>query len=470
MVAAGAAHAGGVLPPEVVDALRWFEGQSAPTIVAPEARLAAMYRLSVPNNAMDKVAGAWSRGNLFGQGDANPATHKAMKSVQPVLLTGGDTIHYVWALPLEPTTQELGHIEQLQLLARRVIALGWGIDQAYGFGRVLSPESVHELSGIRWFQGTSENALRTPKPGTLDALIRRHEALLKRIGEVFAPVPGLPLTAFNSTSYRCEGQSPERRAAAFQFLKTDGSGFRAFSSLRGCEVAGMLRHATAGAARDAGWSEDRIARFVLGHGEPRGSKHATVGDERFAYLPLPSIENRQGALVVSGIRRTLLHVFADSAEQELNWARRSLSGRDLVEERTSIPRALVSVIADSDWTVQRYVGRSSTWSSVTPVILPGHDDRHRRKTDGLLRKTIIQSGFSEQLAAAANIDWRNVGFLAGTDLASRHVPPKHLAKFPRVHVRIEWCDRDGKAVPVCGPVCLGAGRYSGLGLFAAVDT
>src|SRR5262245_13194087 len=75
-------------------ALKWLEEEMPPVIVAPESAAGAAYRLSVPNNAMDIVGRAWSRGNTSGTGDANPATHRAMKAVHPTWLVGGDAVHY----------------------------------------------------------------------------------------------------------------------------------------------------------------------------------------------------------------------------------------------------------------------------------------------------------------------------------------------------------------------------------------
>ena len=43
--------------------LEWLEQRPAPTVVAPTGVAGNGYRLSVPNNAMDIVARAWSRGN-----------------------------------------------------------------------------------------------------------------------------------------------------------------------------------------------------------------------------------------------------------------------------------------------------------------------------------------------------------------------------------------------------------------------
>jgi CRISPR-associated protein Csb2 len=43
---------------------------------------------------------------------------------------------------------------------------------------------------------------------------------------------------------------------------------------------------------------------------------------------------------------------------------------------------------------------------------------------------------------------------------SRYAVPQHLASYPRLHVRLTW------PRPVNGPLCIGSGRFSGLGLFA----
>jgi CRISPR-associated protein Csb2 len=52
-------------------------------------------------------------------------------------------------------------------------------------------------------------------------------------------------------------------------------------------------------------------------------------------------------------------------------------------------------------------------------------------------------------------------------LADRYGVPNHLKRFPRFHVKIQWRDAHKRPVQVTGPVCLGGGRFFGLGLFAA---
>ena len=72
-------------------ALKWLERQEPPLILAPTHEEGVPYCLSLPNNAMDIVAKAWSRGNYFGGGDANPAKHRTMKTIRPVRMVDGDT-------------------------------------------------------------------------------------------------------------------------------------------------------------------------------------------------------------------------------------------------------------------------------------------------------------------------------------------------------------------------------------------
>ena len=86
-----------------------------------------------------------------------------------------------------------------------------------------------------------------------------------------------------------------------------------------------------------------------------------------------------------------------------------------------------------------------------------------------MRKAFIDSGFPATLVADADLQWRATGFLPGVDLASRYSTPNQCRRFRRVHVRIIWRSSDGQMVKVPGPICIGGGKYSGLGLFAAFN-
>jgi CRISPR-associated protein Csb2 len=473
------------------EALTWLEERDPPIIVAPKAKPTIGRRLSVPNNAMDVVAKAWSRGNDTDRGDADPRTHRTMKTVRPLWLEG-ECVSFVWDIGSDPTSVA-AHVERLTQLARSVSAFGWGVDVVVGDASVLNTAEVEALAGERWVPGESDSVdgLRVHVEGTLEELVSRYAAFTRRLGlEGFSAPP--PLSRYQLVSYRRATDPLARPHATYSLSRIDEDGFRAFDPVRkGLTVAGMARHATKLAAEATGWDEAKVARFVLGHAETRGKRHEPPGGQRFAYLPLPSIEPRgQGGQVVGRIRRVMLTTFASDTSAELAWARLALTAQELVDERTGKAVALLSLLSSDDNVVRHYTRPSSTWSTVTPVVLPGFDDPDhlRRKaqakgltaaekrklyerlsdrTDGLVRKAIKQCGFPKELAEHATVEWRKVGFRAGIDHADRFGIPNHIKRFPRYHVRIQFRDRHGDLLEVPGPVCLGAGRFIGVGLFVA---
>ncbi len=488
---------------DVQSALTWLEQRTTPSlIIAPQAYSYSPngkrhgYVLSAPNNVMDIVARAWARGNLSGTGDTDPATHRTMKTVHPVHLLEGDTVHYLWPLQNPIPSQARTHTDILTKIANHVVALGWGIDMAVGHAAVLPDEEVKALDGEWWIPGREgvEDGLRVPMSGTLNALINRHERFLKRVRQdgTFDPTPPLPESAYRRIEYRRATDPPRRLVAAFSLLKPDASGFKPFDTVcSNLSLAGMMRHAVTCAARRAGWPESKIAAFVLGHRESKNENHVPVGSRRFVYLPLPSIEGRgEGkARVVGSVRRLMLTALCDDCENEIAWARRALSGRDLIDENSGQSAALLSLLPDNEKMVRCYVEPADTWATVTPVVLPGYDDpsHYRRRlkkgvaaeeqkrllerlndrVDGLLRNAIVQAGYSKELANHVELEWRKVGFWTGTDLADRYGVPDHLKRFPRIHVRLRWRDTQNRPVAIPGPICLGGGRFYGLGLFAA---
>jgi CRISPR-associated protein Csb2 len=443
---------------------------------------------------MDIVARAWSRGNNSNLGDANPATHRTMKRVRPTLMADGDTVHYLWRLPSPLTEADRTHFDIVSEISRSIVALGWGIDMAVGHAAILSDQQTEGLTGERWIpdESTSGHGLRVPVEGTLGNVLHRHERFLNRVGtdrvgsECFTAPP--PLSVYRRIPYRREADPAARAFAAFSLLKLDSSGFKAFDTARrALTVAGMLKCAAKAAARGE-WPDES---FILGHGEPKHAKHITVGPRRFAYLPLPSIETRghANARTIGSIRRVILTAFTDRCEEEIAWARRSLSGRELIAEQDGESAAVLSLIPENDYVVGRYTQPAAVWATVTPVVLPGHDDpaHYRRRLargaaaeeqknllerlddriEALLRKAILQAGFSETLAKHAELDWSKAGFWPGSAPVDRYGIPDHLRRFARYHVKIQWRDEVKRPLEITGPICIGGGRFYGLGLFAA---
>ncbi|MDB5387907.1 MAG: cas5u6u [Planctomycetaceae bacterium] len=455
-------------------ALQWLE-QVQPSVIAPSTAVDSFgYRMYVPNNSGDLMTAAWARGDT----ETSMAKFRVEKDVRPTNLNG-DVIRFLFPL----SNGVCSHFEALQAITRSVTHLGWGIDMVAGNAELLTAAEVAELKGEVWqpAQDSKGTPLRVPIAGTLDALISKHHAFLGRISpDGFKPVP--PLSAFRVVGYRRATEPPQRQFAAFSILKPDASAMRSFDTLRRArDVAGMTRHAVAIAAHDQGWTEERINVFV--HGKtPEGSKPPNGQDcpDRFQYLPLPTINHALKR--VESIRRVLIAA-PPHCGQQIAWARRTMAGAELVNQDDVA--ALLTILPGSDWVLRQYVEESRTWSTVTPVILPGYDDpdhlrrklkecrdaetqkRYLARLDArmeeLLRKAFRQAGYSRELIEQTQLEWREVGFRAGTEPASRYLPPENLNNVPRIHVRVRFPSE------VRGPVAVGSGRFRGFGLFAKAE-
>src|SRR5262249_50531761 len=163
------------------------------------------------------------------------------------------------------------------------------------------------------------------------------QAFLSRLpaGGGFSPVPSL--ATFGTCGY-CRDIEPDPPPyAAFAMLKPDATNFRTFNAVRDLRrVVGMTRDAARRAAKQSGWDDRRIGTFVLGHGEEQGdAKHLPV-PRRFAFVPVPSVEGRGkgAARFVGGMRRVMMLTYERDCLDELAWARRALSGIELIDENT----------------------------------------------------------------------------------------------------------------------------------------
>jgi len=453
-------------------ALTWLEQGAAPLIIAPEADESSVgYRLSVPHNAMDLVGKQWSRGD-----EGTAAEHRTMKNLRPCRLPEHAVVHYAWQIDGDGSAAPA-----LIAAARGVVALGWGVDLVVGDGAIVDGAQLAALSGpLKLWEPRSDGRreLRAPMKGTLDDLDRRHGAFLSRTSFADPTLrPPAALSTFAMTNYARADQPRVPAIAGFTLMRVESDNFRAFDAVRrGMAVAGMLRHAVRTAAERAGWDEARVRASVLGH--------AGDGETRLLLVPVPSIEPRSDGAETAGAVRRVMVFSTDERSNDTAWAARALGGMDLIDEKTGEVQAVLAAMSRNDRVLKRYVSESFTWATVTPVLLPGYDDRGRlreklRKSKGgeeqksllerlmkrreaLVRKALRHAGLGDELAFSAEIETRQTGFLAGVEKASRYAVPSHLAKSPRLHVKLTW------PVKVAGPLCIGRGRFSGLGLFATV--
>lgn len=472
-------------------ALKWLEQLTPPAIIAPEARESQGYRLYVPNNVGDLVGQSWSRG-----GDETLAKYRTDKSIRPMVFPSESAVHYLWPASELPSGFD-DHRSVLFQAVESITHIGWGVDLVVAAASIVTDEAIAALSGETWQPGsdTPKAELRAPKPGTFDDLARRYEAFLNRVTTSgFAPVP--PLSDYQVVGYRRDSDPASVPHAIFALRSLDGASYKAFDpARRSLHIAGMLRHAASQPdfLRSAGISPEEGRSLVLGHGEAQGESHQAVAGPRLAFIPLPSIEPREKSLTISSVRRVLITLRGGDATLFKRLVQR-LEARELHDESKGEPVAILQrQSAGSDGATDRYLRSASTWATVTPVILPGYDDPRKlrqrlkpgntltaeekaevlskldQRIDLLIRKAIRQAGFSEVLSTHAELDWRSSGFWPGTALATQYAAGDQHRRYRRLHVRITWRDTTGSAIEAPGPICIGSGKFTGMGLFAALS-
>ena len=471
--------------------LEHLEKLSPPLIAASEPaavqpRFGATFY--VPNND----------GDLWFKKADKSGGKRVEKNFRPKRLTEDAAVHYLWEIDSATPRQFVGEVKKL---SHAISAFGWGVNMVVADAEAVEPGATSAALGDteKWLPSEDGGTtLRVPGAGTLAALEDRHRKFLARLPtapdgtQFFCPVS--PLEQFHVVTYRRETDPVRRPFAIFALRQLDDSGFRAFDPMRrGLHVAAMLRHVAGDAdiARSLGWSDAQIARLVHGHAD-EGSSAAPGA--RLLFIPLPSIEARsQGkADVVGSIRRVLLTVQGSINRDEFRRLVQRLDGLELIDEKSGVPAALLSRLPDHDkLTKENYLTPSATWATVTPVILPGYDDPRKlrqrlrkgsgltaeeknalvakldQRIDALLRKALRQAGYSDVIARHAAIEWRDSGFLPGADLASRYMTGDQHRRFRKLHVRIQFRDEHGQPLPLTGPLCIGGGKFSGTGLFAA---
>ena len=437
------------------DAFRWLERRQPPCIVAPAAQPMSGCTLFVPNNDGDRVLDRQER--------------LTSKISRPYRLYDGDSVHYLWPIEGSDGVAEQPHLELLCREARHLLALGWGLDQVVGNGRILTDSESAALPGERWRpwggHRPGEPTWRVPTDGSLDDLEQVHESFLVRVdGKQYHP-PRKP-SRFSIVSYfRTRGRIwsgarasdagddralPVRSYAAFEL--PEGVAFRQENVAK---VGAMLRSLAGRLARDdthqfPGGSET----YVAGH---TGQQERTP--PRFSYLPLPTIghEHADGM-----IRRLLVAEPFGGDGVHAGWAQGRLRNATMRDEEGNQWGILFDPWREaSKGLLRRYVSAAPTWSTVTPVILPGFDDGKHAKAEKLLVAAIRQADLP--LDAVGELTIRKAPFWPGAQHPRQYAVPAYLKHLPGWHVRVVF----NQSVP--GPLAIGAGRHAGLGIFARGD-
>ena len=464
----------GKLESALGESLAWLASLDPPVIIAPRSRHGQVVTRFVPNNDGDKVPDRQNR--LKG------------KTFRPTFMLDPPVIHYLWSIDANHSSHARGVCDA----AQNLICLGWGIDMAYADGRLIEQDGILNLKGVRWYPRLGirrdDGLLRVPivahdsNGDTLRDLKRAHESALKRIEH------GKPLNSvekprvFDRVVYASTERPLGRPSAMFALRTADGEFFQ-YPHAKLIHIAGMLRKAAIDAMdpNKNGYSppdindpEKWVESFVAGHqGELSDNHH------QFSYVPLPSIGHEHADAL---IRRVMI-VAPFNQEAHLQHLSEQLDGARLTPETScgiGVPPILDRMRPDG---VSRcYLAITDAWQSVTPVILPGHNDHKPEKTIKLVCRAFQQCGID----TPCEFNWQATPFVNNTlsahkyDRNGRHVGyhrPAHLKDLTAVHLRIRFGHRtvegdgDSPWIPeiVAGPLAIGAGRHCGLGLMAAME-
>ena len=437
---AGVARSG-ELDSELRASLEWLESRPAPVIIAPRACNGQVIKRFVPNNDGDKVPDRQKR--------------LTAKTSRPTIMLGAPEIHYLWPIG-EDVPETPGVIRAAHLLS----CFGWGIDMAYGDGRTLDDEAVGGLEGIRWFPNPGsfrdDARRRIPIGGSMMDLARAHEAALNRIEH------GQPLQivekpkVFDFVPYVSAEEPIGRPYVVFALQKTTGDSY-SYPHAQLIHIAGMTRCAAIKTMKlfpPEGKGEEWLKSFVRGM-KPQGE----TDHKQFSYVPLPTLGHQHADAM---IRRVMI-VAPFGCEAELRHLAGQLDGEQLQPEDSG-ERPILDCLR-SDGVTRQYLGSSKTWASVTPVILPGHDDHKPEKTIKLIERALRQSGMEQgcQFTWSALPNFNNcLTAYKPNERTIGYFRPGHLEGLTAVHLRIVF------EHPVAGPLIVGAGRHCGLGVFAAL--
>lgn len=459
---------------ELEVALTWLEGLPPPIIIAPSATEGLERLTFVINNYSHK-----------------DSKSRAPKTIRPMLMGEDRLIQYVWGFD-EASPNALKHAATIADSSKKLRCLGWGIDLAIGNGAIcdaapLAFKDRHEFRPA-WSNAHSGTELRVPASSSLFTLKRNYEDYINRYRT--PEVTRIEAAPIFEPVFYISGEI--HSYAVFKLIEKNEGQFP-YPHAKLIHVARMVRRIAIDRMKidPPSWMENLdswINRVVHGKRDESSSED----HRQFSYVPLPSI----GATHSDALIRNVMIVAPLGMERELEYLAERINGELLnpeayTKEYPDDPKPPPSGRIELErfnpppgkFIERCYLAKTDTWQTVTPVILPGHDDHKPKKTEKLIQRALRQSGIDTPCEFA----WQSIPFLKNT--LSAHKPdaqgrrtvyfrPPYLARNTAVHLRIRFGrrrivgDLQSAWMPavVTGPFVIGAGRHCGFGLFAACAT
>jgi CRISPR-associated protein Csb2 len=399
---AGAYQVGGKAIETARTAILFLECQKPPEIHAVEPALGTKFEHYVHNNVVQ----------AFDTEEMN-----TRKLLNPTLLCGSDAqVVYSW------TISDDAPLSSLQAAIEALYALGHGDDMAFArVAETVPPRPRHYIP----VRGGTDAELRIPLPGFLADLELAHR------NHDRSEVTSVHLQAYALE----ENLSQLRRLAQFELRQIESEKFYAIGIENTVRVAAWIRHAAIEALRKEVTPERLTA--IAGHG---GNNMP-----RLSYLPLPNVFGDHADKM---IRRVT--IFAPPELTDLiQLARNILPGRVLTDSEGNGVCRLAE--ARSPAVFGDYASSGTEFETVTPVILPHHLNKNHKISQRRVNETakwFTEAGLPRPIALSAEPMRQKFT----TNGYMRHLPQYSMrARFP---------------YSVTGPISIGLGKWSGLGIFA----
>ena len=383
-------------------AIRFLECQKPPEIHAVEAVCGTKFEHYVHNNVVQ----------AFDTEEMN-----TRKLLNPTLLCGSDAqVVYAW------TINEDAPLSVLQTAFDGLYALGHGDDMAFAcVVETVPPRPRHYIPA----RGGTDTVLRIPLPGFLADLELAHR------NHDRSEVTSVHLQAYALE----ENLSQLRRLANFELRNIDDENFCAKGIESTVMVAAWIRHATIEALRRE-LSTERLA-VIAGH----GGKNMP----RLSYLPLPNVF---GGHADKMIRRVSIFAPPELADV-IQLAKNILPGRVLTDNDGKEVCRLAE--ARSPAVFEDYASAGTEFETVTPVILPHHLNKNHKISQRRVNETakwFTEAGLPRPIAMSAE------------PMREKFATNAYMQHLPQYRMRVRF------PYSVTGPISIGLGKWSGLGIFA----
>lgn len=436
-------------------ALLWLESQGNPDLSVPDVQIPEEpVRVYVPTNDIEPSAGARKRGvftdSLIG---LLPEKRKRKPRYFPHVWVGEQQCALVWRDVLLPSD----HRVTLQRVCGEVTRIG----HSSSFVRCWIDEQPRPTDWVSTVhKATKGISLRVATPGRLARLVHAYEA--SQENRRYDGTPKATEVHYRESQCSHDYGDSDFSPRIIVFQKNGGPPLDITKTKL---VTETLRKTLIPSAQRV---SEQVRQLVSGHQLDGAPLHAP----HIAYIPLPYVGTKYADGHLLGVAMVLPRFTTASEEDEIFRAiALSLNNDEQLELLLGSAGVATFAIANSvvlqkTLQVESWVGSSSAWATVTPIVMDNMQNSRRRDPDEWVKQQIGRMCVRVGLPAPSLVQTGQVSPLTGTP-AIRGWPPlrrKDESTRRMVHAVCHFHE------PVFGPILLGSGRYRGYGMMKPIGT